>query len=103
MIDKCYKTKYTIQNIGTQLNSSISLQQSLISKFITGDPFWDPIINLFIYMIISTISNKSVAINYITENKKVCSLYKAVDWYISTLCMIDYITETPLYVLYEDD
>lgn len=129
-----------MQNSGIQLNPSILLQQSLISKFTTGDPFWDPIINIFIYTIISTFVynmkdlfqfawlkyyldkvvsyiryqlnrlrkqneklSKSIVINYITENKKVCGLYKAVDWYISTQCEVDYITETPLYVSYEND
>lgn len=47
--------------------------------------------------------NKSVEIAYITEEKKVNQLYKAVDWYLASKHEIDYIKETPLRMSYEDE
>lgn len=40
--------------------------------------------------------HKTVYIEYITENKTINELYKAVNWYLSNAEEIDYIHETPL-------
>jgi len=47
--------------------------------------------------------DKYVKIDYITDNRKVNNLYKAVDWYLSTKCNDDMVKETPLKMLFEDD
>ena len=47
--------------------------------------------------------NKIVEIAYITEEKKVNQLYKAVDWYLASKHEIDYIKESPLRMSYEDE
>lgn len=47
--------------------------------------------------------DKYVKIDYITDNRKVNNLYRAVDWYLSTKCTDDMIKETPLKMIYEDD
>lgn len=49
------------------------------------------------------IINKQAVINYITENKKINNMYKAIDWYLSTKCTINYIKETPLKISYEEE
>lgn len=118
-----------------------TLQYSLLNKFTTGDPFWDPLIHMFIYSAISVlifnlqnilslswlkyylekvfsvvkyyyytyvkkedeVIDKKVVIDYITDNKKVNNLYKAVDWYLSTKYDTDFIKESPLKLSYEED
>ena len=118
-----------------------TLQFSLLNKFSTGNPFFDPLINTFLYTMISIfvfnmknilnlawikyyfdkfyslikfyyskyikkedmIINKQAVIDYITDNKKVNNLYKAVDWYLSTKYNEDYIKESPLKLSYEED
>jgi hypothetical protein len=46
---------------------------------------------------------KTVEISYITEEKKVNYLYKAVDWYLAMKHKIDYIRETPLRMSCEEE
>lgn len=46
---------------------------------------------------------KSIDISYITEEKKVNQLYKALDWYLASKHEIDYIRETPLRFSFEDE
>jgi hypothetical protein len=45
---------------------------------------------------------KCVEIAYITDDKKINELYKAVYWYISNSQEIDYLKETPVKFTYED-
>jgi len=47
--------------------------------------------------------SKNVTIDFITDNKKVNNLYKAVDWYLSTKCETDLIKDTPLKMFFDDD
>lgn len=44
---------------------------------------------------------KTVEISYITDNKQINELYKAVSWYLSNSPQINYIVETPLKLTYE--
>lgn len=45
--------------------------------------------------------NKTVEINYITDNKNINELYKAVYWYLSNAEEIDFVKETPLKMAFE--
>ncbi len=45
--------------------------------------------------------NKEVIIDYITDNKQINELYKAVYWYLNNTQLIDYIRETPIKYSYE--
>lgn len=44
---------------------------------------------------------KSIEISYITDNKQINELFKAVHWYLSTAEEIDFIRETPLKYTFE--
>lgn len=44
---------------------------------------------------------KEVIIDYITDNKQINELYKAVYWYLSNTQLIDYVKETPIKYTYE--
>jgi SpoVK/Ycf46/Vps4 family AAA+-type ATPase len=46
---------------------------------------------------------KYVEISYITDDKKINELYKAVNWYITNCEEIDYLKETPIKFTYEND
>ena len=45
--------------------------------------------------------HKSIEISYITDNKNINELYKAVHWYLSNAEEIDFVRETPLKFTYE--
>lgn len=45
--------------------------------------------------------DKEVLIDYITDNKQINELYKAVYWYLSNTQLIDYIKESPIKYSYE--
>jgi SpoVK/Ycf46/Vps4 family AAA+-type ATPase len=47
--------------------------------------------------------SKNVTIDFITDNKKINNLYKAVDWYLSTKNDTDLIKESPLKMFFDDD
>src|SRR5665647_871991 len=64
-------------------------------------PIYDRITKLFKKD--SAIIDKHVTIDYITDNRKVNNLYKAIDWYLSSKCTDDLIKETPLMMSFEDD
>ena len=44
---------------------------------------------------------KYIEIPYISDNRKINELYKAVSWYLSTNSLIDYAKETDLQYVYE--
>jgi len=46
---------------------------------------------------------KQVKIDYITDNRKINNLYKAIDWYLSSKCDMDLTKETPLKMLFEQE
>lgn len=46
---------------------------------------------------------KYVEISYITDDKKINELYKAVHWYITNCDDVDYLNETPIKYTYEND
>ena len=46
--------------------------------------------------------SKTVEISYITDNKQINELYKAVYWYLSNTQEVDYVHETPLKFTYEN-
>lgn len=128
------------------MNNNANIQSmfymGLLSKFMTGNPFIDPFIQMVIYgvvgMVVLNAQNilnsfflnikyylsklynliwyyaadrccikseitKKITINHITSRKKVNTLYKAVNWYISTKLVEDYIQDTPLELSFEDD
>lgn len=128
------------------MNNTPNIQDTfyigLLSRFMTGNPFIDPFIQMTVYGIIgivimntqnilnsifinskyytskivnlvwyyfadkfcndSTISKK-IQIHHITSRKKVNTLYKAVNWYLSNKLIEDYIKDTPLELSYEDN
>ena len=51
----------------------------------------------------SLIITKTININYITSQKKINMLYKAVEWFLATKLNQDYIRDTPLELSYDQD
>jgi SpoVK/Ycf46/Vps4 family AAA+-type ATPase len=70
--------------------------------FFSGINFlWNKIILLIYGQKLKTFE-KTVEISYITDDKKINELYKAVHWHISNSEEIDYLKETPIKFTYED-